>query len=86
MAKPNSTQRNRAAANDAQFTPAEPAIQQLAPQHPDRHLKVMLVREYRPSKTSLRIAGQWLKKAGFLPDMKVRVRVMQGCLVITIRD
>ena len=31
----------------------------------------------------IRLRGKWLLHAGFAPSARVRVRVMQGCLVIT---
>ena len=31
----------------------------------------------------IRLSGLWLEHAGFALQMQVRVRVMQGCLVIT---
>ncbi|WP_407928324.1 SymE family type I addiction module toxin [Collimonas silvisoli] len=32
----------------------------------------------------MRLQGAWLTAAGFLPRTHVRVRVMTGCLVITL--
>lgn len=34
----------------------------------------------------IRLKGRWLELAGFTFDVKVRVRVMRGCLVITVED
>lgn len=31
----------------------------------------------------VRLRGLWLEQAGFSPQMRVRVRIMPGCLVIT---
>jgi hypothetical protein len=30
----------------------------------------------------LRLQGLWLREAGFMPNQRLRVRVMPGCLVI----
>ena len=32
----------------------------------------------------IRMQGQWLEQAGFETRTRVRVRVMQGCLVLTV--
>jgi len=34
----------------------------------------------------MQMKGQWLERAGFSVDTGVKVRVMGGCLVITIED
>lgn len=34
----------------------------------------------------LRLKGQWLEQAGFKIHMAVRVRVMKGCLVLTVEE
>lgn len=39
--------------------------------------------EARPRLPWIRLRGLWLAQAGFLPQARVRVRVMRGCLVIT---
>jgi len=31
----------------------------------------------------IRLRGLWLEQAGFAPHARIRVRIMQGCLVIT---
>ncbi len=33
---------------------------------------------------SIRIKGHWLKQAGFTTGTQVRIRVIEGCLVMTI--
>lgn len=40
---------------------------------------------YRPV-PSIQMKGHWLKAAGFEIDTPVRVRVMDGCLVLTAED
>ena len=52
--------------------------------HPDRWLTVGLYPEFRPQTPTIRLKGKWLKAAGFMPNSRVRVRVMRGCLVITL--
>jgi len=37
----------------------------------------------RSPKSWIRLQGKWIADAGFLPQDRVRVRVMPGCLVIT---
>ncbi|WP_211462175.1 SymE family type I addiction module toxin [Collimonas silvisoli] len=37
----------------------------------------------RLPKSWIRLHGLWLRQAGFLPNDRIRVRVMPGCLVIT---
>jgi len=49
----------------------------------DRWLTVGLYPEFQPKKPWIRLHGMWLKEAGFTPQTRVRVRVMEGCLVIT---
>ncbi len=49
----------------------------------DRLLTVSLYPEPRPRLPWIRLCGLWLQQAGFEPQSRVRVRVMQGCLVIT---
>lgn len=51
--------------------------------HQERILTVGLYPEFRAKKPWIRLYGMWLKEAGFNPQTKVKVRVMQGCLVIT---
>jgi toxic protein SymE len=50
---------------------------------PDRFLTVQLVPEPRPRIPWIRLRGLWLAQAGFTPQSRIRVRVMNGCLVIT---
>jgi hypothetical protein len=49
----------------------------------ERFLTVALYPEARPRLPWIRLRGLWLQQAGFSPNARVRVRVMQGCLVIT---
>ena len=49
----------------------------------DRFLTVTLYPEPQPRGPWLRIRGRWLERAGFTDQTRVRVRVMDGCLVIT---
>lgn len=49
----------------------------------ERFLTVALYPEARPRLPWIRLRGLWLAQAGFLPQARIRVRVMQGCLVIT---
>jgi toxic protein SymE len=49
----------------------------------ERFLTVSLYPEQRPRSPWIRLRGLWLKQAGFAPQARVRVRIMQGCLVIT---
>ena len=56
------------------------------PEHIDkqeRFLTVALYPEPRPRLPWIRLRGMWLQQAGFIPQMRVRVRIMRGCLVIT---
>jgi hypothetical protein len=46
-------------------------------------LTVQLVPEAKPKIPSIRLRGLWLQQAGFTPQACIRVRVMNGCLVIT---
>jgi toxic protein SymE len=41
------------------------------------------VPEPRPRIPWIRLRGLWLAQAGFTPQSRIRVRVMNGCLVIT---
>lgn len=50
----------------------------------ERFLTVQLYPERRPRKPWIRLRGLWLEQAGFTPQTRVRVRIMHGCLVITI--
>jgi hypothetical protein len=52
-----------------------------APQ--DRFLTVSLYPEAVPHSPWIRLRGRWLEQAGFAPQTRIRVRVLQGCLVIT---
>ena len=49
----------------------------------ERFLTVQLYPERRPRLPWIRLRGLGLKQAGFTPQARIRVRVMQGCLVIT---
>ncbi len=49
----------------------------------ERFLTVQLYPERRPRKPWIRLRGLWLQQAGFTPQARIRVRGMQGCLVIT---
>lgn len=52
----------------------------------ERRLTVTELPEHPPSKRVplLRLKGQWLARAGFTPAHPVRLRVMGGCIVITL--
>lgn len=39
--------------------------------------------QYRPW---IQLKGKWLEQAGFSVDTPVKVRVMEGCLVLTIQE
>lgn len=80
MAKPDHTQDRPPAANGNHYrTPATGNV-------PDRFLTVADIPEPKPNKTAIRLRGKWLQQAGFLAQTRVRVRVMPGCLVITVQD
>lgn len=49
----------------------------------ERFLTVSLYPETIPRMPWIRLRGQWLRQAGFVPQARIRVRIMQGCLVIT---
>lgn len=49
----------------------------------ERFLTVQLVPEPKPKIPWIRLRGLWLLQAGFAPQARVRVRVMNGCIVIT---
>lgn len=49
----------------------------------ERFLTVQLYPQPRSRLPWIRLRGLWLEQAGFLPQARVRVRVMRGCLVIT---
>ena len=49
----------------------------------ERFLTVQLYPQPRPRLPWIRLRGLWLEQAGFLPQARIRVRVMRGCLVIT---
>ena len=99
MAKQNHTRVRLAPANDAHYLkPAAPRIAyQIRPapptpapapdlpldQHKDHFLTVTLLREFHPRKPWIRLAGLWLKNAGFCNRTRVRVQVSPGCLIIT---
>ena len=51
---------------------------------PERFLTVQTNPESYPRQTPwLRLRGNWLTAAGFPQHTRVKVRIMQGCLVIT---
>ncbi|WP_338845692.1 SymE family type I addiction module toxin [Massilia sp. W12] len=52
----------------------------------ERFLKVETIPDTGDSRSGIRLRGKWLKQAGFLAQTQVRVRVMPGCLVITVQD
>ena len=49
----------------------------------ERFLTVSLYPEAIPRMPWIRLRGRWLQQAGFVPQARIRVRIMQGCLVIT---
>ena len=49
----------------------------------ERFLTVAMYPEPIPHLPWIRLRGLWLLQAGFAPRMRVRVRIMRGCLVIT---
>ena len=49
----------------------------------ERFLTVALYPEPLPRLPWIRLRGLWLLRAGFVPQARVRVRIMRGCLVIT---
>ena len=49
----------------------------------ERFLTVSLYPEAIPRMPWIRLRGRWLQQAGFVPQTRIRVRIMQGCLVIT---
>jgi Toxin SymE, type I toxin-antitoxin system len=52
----------------------------------ERFLTVSLYPETRPRSPWIRLRGLWLQQAGFTPQSCIRVRIMQGCLVITAEE
>ncbi|WP_407928315.1 SymE family type I addiction module toxin [Collimonas silvisoli] len=64
-------------------TPVVHAEKSLAT-HRERLILVEQLPEFLGTKTRIRLQGAWLTAAGFLPRTHVRVRVMTGCLVITL--
>jgi hypothetical protein len=50
----------------------------------ERFLTVQLYPEAKPKIPWIRLCGLWLQQAGFTPQSRIRVRVMNGCLVITM--
>ncbi|WP_190275164.1 SymE family type I addiction module toxin [Collimonas fungivorans] len=76
---PKASSQPKSAADDSPA--ATPARVKTA--HRDRWLTVGLYPEFHAQKPWIRLHGVWLKEAGFNPQTKVKVRVMQGCLVIT---
>jgi toxic protein SymE len=49
----------------------------------ERFLTVSQYPEAIPRMPWIRLRGRWLEQAGFFPQARVRVRIIQGCLVIT---
>ena len=49
----------------------------------ERFLTVSIYPESIPRLPWIRLRGLWLEQAGFVPQTRIRVRVMRGCLVIT---
>jgi hypothetical protein len=49
----------------------------------ERFLTVQLYPEAKPKIPWIHLRGLWLQQAGFTPQSRIRVRVMNGCLVIT---
>lgn len=56
--------------------PERPCVQ-------ERFLTVSVYPEADPHVPWIRLRGLWLRQAGFTPKSRIRVRVMNGCLVIT---
>jgi toxic protein SymE len=52
----------------------------------ERRLTITELPDFPPSKRvpSIRLNGKWLGRAGFTPSLHVRLRVMSGCIVITL--
>jgi toxic protein SymE len=52
----------------------------------ERRLTVCELPDFPASKRvpSIRINGKWLGRAGFTASLPVRLRVMSGCIVITL--
>ena len=49
----------------------------------DRFLTVQLYPAVNPKIPWIRLRGLWLLQAGFTPQTRIRVRIMNDCLVIT---
>jgi len=49
----------------------------------ERFLTVSIYPDARQNVPWIRLRGLWLLQAGFIPQTRIRVRVMSGCLVIT---
>lgn len=49
----------------------------------ERFLTVGLYPQAGSTLPWIRLRGQWQRQAGFAPRTRVRVRVMNGCLVLT---
>jgi toxic protein SymE len=59
---------------------------ELAPANKNKQVRFLTVSKFPKLRTEIpwiRIHGLWLKQAGFTIRSKVKVRVMEGCLVIT---
>ena len=62
------------------------SIQDQTSEHPpankDRFLQVGLFPGYQSKRPVIHLQGDWLLKAGFAPNSRVRIKVCEGCLVI----
>jgi len=59
---------------------------ELAPAIKNNQIRFLTVARFPKPRAEIpwiRIHGLWLKQAGFTIQAKVKVRVMEGCLVIT---
>ena len=56
----------------------------LAPNKP-QHKQIKVCARYDNNKVMpwIQMRGQWLRQAGFEIDKPIKVRVMEGCLVLT---
>jgi toxic protein SymE len=54
------------------------------PSKQERRLTVSLYPQPTPTVPWIRLCGLWLAQAGFTPQSRVLVRVMHGCLVLTL--
>lgn len=49
----------------------------------ERFLTVQRYPEVKSQIPWIRLRGEWLRQAGFAPQSRIRVRIMNDCLVIT---